>query len=68
MKTIEMTMSDERGSLTIREEFDEDCTWKAIAYTFRKFLNAQGYEIRDDDLDDLVEHYISSAPSGEDLF
>lgn len=66
MKTITMTMRDERGDVTIREEFDEDCSSLAISYTFTKFLRAMGYMTCIND--DQVEEYVAAAPEGEKLW
>lgn len=61
MKTIEMVVRDERGTTSIRETFDEDTTWCAIAYTFYKFLSAQGYHLSPEAVGADVDSYITSA-------
>ncbi len=69
MKSITFSCRHDRGTTTISEDFDEDCTWKAIAYSFRKFLAAQGYVIDPDtDLGDCILDYVDSDPSKEKLW
>ena len=67
MKQITFTMSDDRGTTTIRENFDEDATWMAIAYSFHKFLQSMGYNLDTDAVGADVDDYLTSAPDeGED--
>ncbi len=68
MKQITFTMTNERGSTTISESFDDDATCALLrAYTFHKFLSSMGYVIHEPDaVGGDVEAYMGSAPSEGD--
>lgn len=68
MKTIEFTMRDSRGTSTISERFDEDTNWQAIAYSFWKFLQSQGYVLELEDVGACVDSYIGSEPKEENTW
>lgn len=66
MKSITMTMRDERGTATITENFDDDANWPAIAYTFKKFLSSMGYLPAEGAVGECVESYLAhDANQGE---
>lgn len=68
MKRITFTMSDDRGTTEIRETFDDDCSWRAVAYSFYKFLHGMGYQLDPDKVGAEVSDYLASGPDEEDLW
>lgn len=66
MKTITFRVTDDRGTTEITEQFDQDCSWPAIAYTFSKFIAAMGYPHDFEAVGADVDEYLISAPSEEE--
>ena len=61
-KTITMTCRDETGGeVTIRQHFDRDCSWMALAYQYYTFLAAMGYRLDTEDVGADVEGFISAT-------
>ncbi len=60
-KTITMTVTDGNSHVTMREVFDSNTTWMALAYQFHKFLAAQGYHLDNEAVGADVEAYILST-------
>lgn len=58
-KTITMRCYDPSGgTVELSQQFDNDCTWSAIAYQFHKFLAAQGYVLNNECVGSDVEAFI----------
>lgn len=66
MKRITMTCRDERGVVTIEDTFDVDTDWRAIAYVFKNFLQAQGFNPAEGAVGESVESYVAYGPDSED--
>lgn len=62
IKTITMTCRDETGGeVIIKQHFDRDCNWEALAYQFYTFLAAMGYRPEHEDVGADVESYVSAT-------
>lgn len=61
-KTITMICRDETGGeVTIKQYFDRDCSWMALAYQYYTFLAAMGYRLDTEDVGADVEAFISAT-------
>ncbi len=65
-KTIVMRCYDHTGASTeLSQQFDQDCTWSAIAYQFHKFLAAQGFVLDHERVGADVEAFIMATEQDE---
>lgn len=67
-KRIEMILHHGNSQVTIREEFDEDAPWHALAYQFACFLKAQGFHVSEEDIGYDVESYVRNVVKDEVRF
>ena len=61
-KTITMICRDETGGeVIIKQHFNGDCCWTALAYQYYTFLAAMGYRLDVEDVGADVESFISAT-------
>ena len=65
-KTITMTVIEGNSTVTMRQTFDRDTTWMAIAFQFEKFLAAQGYRVELGEAGADVEAYVLATDNISD--
>ena len=66
IKTITMTCSDQRGGyVTLKQNYDEDCPWDAIAFQFYKFLASQSYVLDHEKVGADIELFVKSTTNEE---
>ena len=65
-KTISMVCHESNGgTVTIKQQYDEDCNWPAIAYQFLCLLHGMGYRLDIEDVGADIESFILATKNEE---
>jgi len=68
-KTIAMACRDSNGGIvTVTQDYDDDCSWNAIAYQFSCLLHGMGYRLDVEEVGADIEAFILATEKSEGAF